>query len=720
MAPDEANQKRKRGRPPGASKTDENVSIRGGEAVEQPVRDDNVEARTAPKRRGRPRKSDDSLPEEPAAEEPSAPQEEAPKRRGRPRRSLESAEVGGDSGTEEQPTQPVDTSETAPKSRGRPARIQAEQEAEESAAQAEETSNPEPKKRGRKARPQQAKEAVEEGSVAEVDEPTEAALKRKGRPARTQEVEQEAGPPNEEEAANPTDAAPKRRGRPARAQETEKEPEPTVAEPEESPNTGRKKRGWPAKDQGARPEEPEQIEARPRKRAKAAENIVEEHQQEEPRGRGRPSRKQAAAPQEDIEMGDAEPAEADGRRSRRGRASNEDESREEAAAEPGSQQKDKRAKNASKSKGRSGHVVQQEEAPQKEDESSVRGAAGAKGPRGTLTEVSVSEAQNQAGSSSRKDKQPKKKDQPQRETEPEEPQPQTKPQRRRRSSPEPSQDSIPDPLSTAKYRHLAPITRNIPRATIASKWTPLDTPAISTIDNLILDSYIPVLESLGGRSDTRYTQAQTILRTFANRLHSKLVKGMPFPPASIGTKTTKGVTISAQEAELNFEKVIDASSHLQRQLDPLLHSVALLKAEKEKEEAMLEADYRNLRRLEENARAQARGWKERGKRDHVLAPGRKDVTVGEYNPDEEAGLEVVKKEKQVQGSVFKGLGEGEEDGEEELMGLAKQIGNHMESMRGNLSQIDGVVPAIQKSRAALQGVLGRYLSEEAYEAVVLG
>ena len=44
----------------------------------------------------------------------------------------------------------------------------------------------------------------------------------------------------------------------------------------------------------------------------------------------------------------------------------------------------------------------------------------------------------------------------------------------------------------------------------------------------------------------------------------------------------------------------------------------------------------------------------------------------------------------------------------------------MESMRSNLQQIDGVLPAIAKSRAALQGVLHQYLDPAQYDQAVLG
>ncbi len=54
------------------------------------------------------------------------------------------------------------------------------------------------------------------------------------------------------------------------------------------------------------------------------------------------------------------------------------------------------------------------------------------------------------------------------------------------------------------------------------------------------------------------------------------------------------------------------------------------------------------------------------------------------------------------------------------MALGQQIGSHMESMRSNLGQIEGVVPAIARSRAALQGLLCEHLDPEQFEQVMLG
>ncbi|SPQ27263.1 ed9861df-e52d-4c43-86db-f7506a82d843 [Thermothielavioides terrestris] len=244
----------------------------------------------------------------------------------------------------------------------------------------------------------------------------------------------------------------------------------------------------------------------------------------------------------------------------------------------------------------------------------------------------------------------------------------------------------------------------IPRSTITSKWSPLTAPSIAAIDAILTDAARPVLHRLRDR-DQRRAQAQTILRLFTARLRGKLVKGMPFPPATTTTtsssspssappskpRTTRASSSSSKrqqqqheprdggrEAELDFEKTVDAIAALERVLDPLLHSAALLRAERDREQRALKRDYALLRRLEANARAQARSWREGRGREHDLQD------------------------------------------EEELLALSQQIGSHMESMRSNLAQIEGVLPAIAKSRAALQGVLCELLSPEQYEQVLLG
>lgn len=232
-------------------------------------------------------------------------------------------------------------------------------------------------------------------------------------------------------------------------------------------------------------------------------------------------------------------------------------------------------------------------------------------------------------------------------------------------APQPQPKPRPKPAikEVSKYRHLAPKTRQIPRSTIALKWSPLDDASIAAVDDIISDAYRPVLLRLRDR-DHRREQAETILHAFARRLHSKLKKGLPFPPPSTKGTNSSAVagTGTSHEADLDFDRVMGSIQALEATLDPLLHSVALLAKEKEKEEAALAADYKLLRRLKGNLKDENRKWIEHGKREHALVPDRRLDSDGNGFDERELlgasravtidGLELVKKP----------VGEGEEQG----------------------------------------------------------
>lgn len=173
---------------------------------------------------------------------------------------------------------------------------------------------------------------------------------------------------------------------------------------------------------------------------------------------------------------------------------------------------------------------------------------------------------------------------------------------------------------------LEPTERSISRTTIAQRWAPLDSGAISAVAALLTAVELPVVVRV---SAGQREQARSVLSIVSRRLRSKLVKGMPFPPASAPSRSTASGPKSGHEEDLDFERVVDAAQALEEQLDPLLHSVTLLKREVEKEEKLLEKDYAELRTLETNARAEARTWRERLKKSHPLAP---DVNKEEAEP----------------------------------------------------------------------------------------
>lgn len=272
--------------------------------------------------------------------------------------------------------------------------------------------------------------------------------------------------------------------------------------------------------------------------------------------------------------------------------------------------------------------------------------------------------------------------------------------------------------SELPFRHLRESPRNIPRSTISKKWNPLDGPSINAVGAFLADAQRPVLLRL---QDTgrRREHASSALSTVSRRLRSKLVKGFPFPAPTAGAPTRAGS--GSYEDEFNFERTVDAIQALEGTLNPLQHSVGLLEREIKREEDALARDYDYLHKLEVNARSEAKGWREQARREHVLAPGIKKRGDESGNDDGwiRDSLELVPRAQDDDGDNAPGGLFGDLQ-DSELATLSKQVASHMESMKGNLQQIGGVVPAITKSKAALQQVLLKHLGDEQYERILIG
>lgn len=262
------------------------------------------------------------------------------------------------------------------------------------------------------------------------------------------------------------------------------------------------------------------------------------------------------------------------------------------------------------------------------------------------------------------------------------------------------------------FRYLRESTKNIQRSVISEKWNALDGPSINAVVTFLADAQRPVLLRLQD-TNRRREHASAALLGISRRLHTKLVKGLPFPAPTAGP--AKRAASGSYEDEFDFERTMNAVQSLENTLNPLLHSVSLLEREIKKEEVALAKDYDSLHKLEANARSEAKGWREKAKREHVLAPGiMRKSEGGDYDTSGDRLELVAKPEDVALNGLFKDLDD------EELMTLSKQIGSHMDSMQGNLQQIGGVVPAISRSKAALQQVVLQHLDEEQYDKLLLG
>lgn len=225
--------------------------------------------------------------------------------------------------------------------------------------------------------------------------------------------------------------------------------------------------------------------------------------------------------------------------------------------------------------------------------------------------------------------------------------------------------------------------------------------------NLLHSASRPVLLQLNNAR--KHAQATAALNAISNRLRAKLSRGLPFPPAT---------TAHRREDELEFERTVDGIHALEAQLDPLLHSVALLEKEKKRAERELGREYKILNTLSANARSAARGRRDQLRKTHVLVPpppNKEEEDVHHMADDEDELLGELRPVDRSAGKTFAGL---ENDGE--LKDLAGQLANHMESMRGNLQQIEGIAPAIAETRAVLKLALLPRLDQESLDRVMLG
>ncbi|KAK6449059.1 hypothetical protein ACSS6W_003855 [Trichoderma asperelloides] len=285
-------------------------------------------------------------------------------------------------------------------------------------------------------------------------------------------------------------------------------------------------------------------------------------------------------------------------------------------------------------------------------------------------------------------------------------------------------DDDAPPSPSKPYLHVSPHVHRIRQSTIESKWTPLPDSTISAASSMLLVAHRPILQRLSG-SEQRHAHTSAALRLISHRITRKLAKGIPFPPASMPSARVPrgGRQVSAASAaanvmdgraiELDFESVLDAKQALERQLDPAIHAVELLTREKEKLERELEQDYEALRNLESSAKAQGREYRGMLKKAHVLAPT-PELVHERQKQKAEQDISFSHSNSSVSGGLFSDL----ED--PELKSLALQLNDHMESIKNNLQQTDGIIPQLARSKAALQDILFKQLGQEQYERVVLG
>ncbi|QSZ33356.1 hypothetical protein DSL72_002944 [Monilinia vaccinii-corymbosi] len=257
-----------------------------------------------------------------------------------------------------------------------------------------------------------------------------------------------------------------------------------------------------------------------------------------------------------------------------------------------------------------------------------------------------------------------------------------------------TEEGEPEPPS---YRHLAAVTRRVSHETINTKWASLPPGCLDKISELMIDVQRPVVLQI--RDERKKIQASTAIQMISRRLLNRVRKGMPFPK---GTRTNP-------EDDFDFEKILDYNRALEAQLTPVLHSNDLLEAELRREEILLENEEKYLTELESNSKAEATSRRQAARKAHPLLQFEVDSTQKRFSDNIGIDKEAVASPITFNNSKYR-----------DLEGIAKSINGHVDSIKGNLQQVEGMTEAMAKSKASVQAVLFNHLDLEQYNDVVLG
>ncbi|KAK2928751.1 hypothetical protein FoTM2_011614 [Fusarium oxysporum f. sp. vasinfectum] len=463
----------------------------------------------------------------------------------------------------------------------------------------------------------------------------------------------------------------RKRGRPANASKqapsaSQDRPDEYEANVEEAARP--KQRGRPKKkvqedapeEAVAQAEKPKKKRGRPSLEDKNAEKTTENAAQPK-RKRGRPSLEKNQDEREAEPEMVEETAQPKRKRGRPSLERNQNEEPEEEAEDAGKQKRKKKSKEK--------QIEEPEEQPEEEPQSRKKGPQGKPEPEPEEEEQPRRSPQNSRrdpgedanNKGSKAEKSKKKKDRAAQENA--EDQPEEAPKKRGESLASP-----PKP-----YIHIAPFKRTIRSSKIAADWTGLSGASLPTTKSILKLAQQPILQRMAPTNNRR-THASAALHLVYRRMERKLARGLPFPPGNSSKTTKRRLDADGGRAlELDFEAVLDGKAALERQLA--------------------------------NARAQTRERKDLFRKAHVLAPTSRpaskdqDTTFVTDTKDEGSLKDIV---------------------DTPLEPIALQLADHVESIRGNLQQADGLTPQLSRTKAALQDVLQRYLDEGAYEQVVLG
>lgn len=262
-----------------------------------------------------------------------------------------------------------------------------------------------------------------------------------------------------------------------------------------------------------------------------------------------------------------------------------------------------------------------------------------------------------------------------------------------------------------QYQHLEAVDRQVPRHIIDSTWEPLPVAAVDRVMQILNNVERSVVMRL--QDERKRTQASTAVQMVIRRLNRKIARGLPFPP---GTKTQR-------EEDFDFEKILDGTRSQEAQLTPALHSTELLKSEIRKEAALLEQETAALEQLERNAKSERQRRRAEAKKLHasLQQSGMGDESRDTLNfADVKTPLDILDVSTWIVvqcdlTNVYQG-----EKIDDDLKPIVEELQSHVDSMRNNFKQVEGIMPAMDQSEASIRVALRERIDPQRYVQVIMG
>ncbi|OJJ80520.1 uncharacterized protein ASPGLDRAFT_134461 [Aspergillus glaucus CBS 516.65] len=229
---------------------------------------------------------------------------------------------------------------------------------------------------------------------------------------------------------------------------------------------------------------------------------------------------------------------------------------------------------------------------------------------------------------------------------------------------------------TKRYAYLKSHVRNVPERTIKSKWSTLPEPVQDKVRDMFRALERPVI--VRHQNERKRIEAQAAVQVVVKNLGKRLPR-MPFPPAT-------------KESSFEYEAALDEHRSLEANLATVTDSMGLLKAEIEKEEALLTKETKQLHDMEKNAKRAETERKRQMKNEHPVLrhldnlPETQDPKPAEFTLADTKDSE----------ATFSEL-----ESDPEVQSLLKQLTGHLQSMQTNTAPLTGLKDAVKRSQTAL-------------------